>query len=36
MLNFKYMICAQRVMWIKRLIYGNSEMKWKQIFSTHI
>ena len=32
MLNFKYMICAQRVMWIKRLIYGNSVMKWTQIF----
>ena len=36
MLNFKYMVCAQRVMWIKRQIFGNSEMKWKQICSTHI
>ena len=32
MLNFKYMVCAQRVMWIKRLIYGHNDMKWKQFF----
>ena len=32
MLNFKYMIYAQRVVWIKKLLGGNNDMKWKQFF----
>ena len=32
MLNFKDMIKVQRVMWIKRLLLGESEMKWKEYF----
>ena len=32
MLHFKDMIKVQRVMWIKRLLLGEGEMKWKEYF----
>ena len=33
MSNFKYMIYAQpREVWIKRLLCGNNDIKWKQFF----
>ena len=36
MLNFKYMIYAQRVVWIKKLLGGNNDTKWKPIFQIYI
>ena len=32
MMHFPSLINAQRVMWVKRLLYGKKEMKWKQYF----
>ena len=31
-MHFPSLINAQRVMWVKRLLYGKKEMKWKQYF----
>ena len=33
MTNFELFIKAQRVMWMKRLIYSDKEMKWKAYFN---
>ena len=32
LMHFPSLINAQRVMWVKRLFYGKTEMKWKQYF----
>ena len=33
MMHFRLLINAQRVMWIRRLLCGNQDMKWKQYFN---
>lgn len=32
MMNFRFFVKAQRIMWIKRLITGSQAIKWKQYF----
>lgn len=32
MMNFELMVKVQRIMWVKRLLYGDQQMKWKLYF----